>query len=77
MQDKKQQLEVDVEQLTGSKLGKEYNSTIYCHPTHLTYVQSVCLHAESVTSVVSDSVQPCHFNPPGLSVHGILQAVLE
>ena len=56
IQVKKQQLEPDVEQLTGSKLGKEYNSTIYCHPTHLTYVQSVCLHAESVTSVVSDSV---------------------
>ena len=43
-----QQLEPDMEQLTGSKLGKEYNSTIYCHPTHLTCVQSVCLHAESL-----------------------------
>ena len=37
-----------MEQLTGLKLGKEYNSTIYCHPTHLTYVQSVCLYAESL-----------------------------
>ena len=32
MQDKKQQLDPDIEQWTGSKLGKEYNKTIYFHP---------------------------------------------
>ena len=40
MQVKKQQLEPDMEQQTGSKLGKEYISAVYCHPTYLTYMQS-------------------------------------
>ena len=38
MRVKKQQLELDVEQLTGSNLGSEYNKTVYCHPAYLTYV---------------------------------------
>ena len=37
MQVKKQQLELDVEQQTGSKLGKEYIKAVYCHPVYLTY----------------------------------------
>ena len=40
MQVKKQQLEPDMEQRTGSKLGKEYIKAIYCHPAYLTYMQS-------------------------------------
>jgi len=40
MQVKKQQLELDMEQQTGSKLGKEYIKAAYCHPACLTYVQS-------------------------------------
>ena len=40
MQVKKQQLEPDMEQWTGSKLGKEYTKTVYCHPAYLTYMQS-------------------------------------
>ena len=40
MQVKKQQLELDMEQYTGSKLGKEYVKPIYCHPAYLTYMQS-------------------------------------
>ena len=40
MQVKKQQLETDREQQTGSKLGKEYIKAVYCHPAFLTYVQS-------------------------------------
>ena len=40
MQVKKQQLELYMEQLTGSKLGKEYNKAIYCHPAYLTAMQS-------------------------------------
>ena len=41
MQVKKQQLEPDVEQRTGSKLGKEYVKVVYCHPAYLTYMQSI------------------------------------
>ena len=40
MQVKKQQLELDVEQRSGSKLGKEYLKAVYCHPTYLTSLQS-------------------------------------
>ena len=40
MQVKKQQLEPDMEQWTGSKLGKEYIKTVYCHLAYLTYMQS-------------------------------------
>ena len=40
MQVKKQQLELDMEQQTGSKLGKEYVKAVYCHPAYLTYTQS-------------------------------------
>ena len=40
MQVKKQQLEVDMEPQTGSKLGKEYVKAVYCHPTYLIYMQS-------------------------------------
>ena len=40
MQVKKQQLEVDMEQQTGSKSGKEYVKTVYCHPAYLAYMQS-------------------------------------
>ena len=40
IQVKKQQLESDKEQQTGSKLGKEYIKAIYCHPDYLTYMQS-------------------------------------
>ena len=40
MQVKKQQLELDLEQETGSKSGKEYIKAIYCHTAYLAYVQS-------------------------------------
>ena len=40
MQVKKQQLELDIKQLTGSKLEKEYVKAIFCHPAYLTYMQS-------------------------------------
>ena len=39
MQAKKQQLELNVEQQTGLKLGKEYVKAVYCHPTYLTCMQ--------------------------------------
>ena len=37
---KKQQLELDMEQQTGSKLGKEYVKAVYRHPAYLNYMQS-------------------------------------
>jgi len=40
MQVRKQQLQLDMEQWTGSKLGKEYVKAVYCHPAYLTYMQS-------------------------------------
>ena len=40
MQVRKQQLELDMEQQTSSKLGKEYVKAVYCHPAYLTYMQS-------------------------------------
>ena len=40
MQIKKQQLELDIEQQTGSKSGKEYVKAVYCHPAYLTYMHS-------------------------------------
>ena len=36
----KQQLELDMEHQTGSRLGKEYVKAVYCHPPYLTYMQS-------------------------------------
>ena len=41
MQVRKQQLEKDMEQQTGSKLGKEYIKAAYCHPAYLTYNKSL------------------------------------
>ena len=42
MQAKKQQLELDMEQWTSSKLGKEYTKAVYCHLAYLTHMQSIC-----------------------------------
>ena len=41
MQVKTQQLELDMEQQTGSKSGKEYIKAVYCHPAYLAYIQSI------------------------------------
>ena len=41
MEVKKQQLELDMEQRTGSTLGKEYIKTVYCHHANLTYMQNI------------------------------------
>ena len=39
----KQQVKLDMEQQTGSKLGKEYVKAVYCHPAYLTYMQRTSL----------------------------------
>ena len=41
MQVKKQQTELDMEQLTGSKSRKDYIKAVYCHPAYLTYMQGI------------------------------------
>ena len=56
MQDKKQQLELDMEQWIGSKLGKEYVMAVYCYSAHLTNTQSVCVCVSH--SILSDSLWP-------------------
>ena len=55
MQVKQQQIEAYMKQLTGSKLEKEYDKAVYCHPA---YLCAECMHACSVASVMSDSLQP-------------------
>ena len=45
MQVKKWQLEVDIEQWTGSKLGKEYDKAVYCHPVYLTFSEYIMWNA--------------------------------
>ena len=41
IQVKKQQVEPDMKKMTGSKLGKEYNKAVYCHPAYLTYAEHI------------------------------------
>ena len=55
------QLELDMEQQTGSKLGKEYVKAVYCHPAYLNYMQGTSCEmlGDSVQfsrSVMSDSL---------------------
>ena len=45
MQVKKQQIELDMEQQTGSKFGKECIKAVYCHPAYLTYVEYIMRNA--------------------------------
>ena len=47
MQVKKQQLEPDMEQQTGSKLGKEFVKAVYCHSAYLTYMQNTSMRRET------------------------------
>ena len=45
MQVKKQELELDMEQQTGSKQEKEYIKAVYCYPAYLTYMQNIMRNA--------------------------------
>ena len=53
MRVEKQLLEPDMEQLTGSELGKEYDKAVYCYPAYLTYIQN---SVQFSCSVMSDSL---------------------
>ena len=72
MQFRKQQLEPDMEQQTGSKSGKEYFKAVYCHPAYLTYMQSTSWEMpgwvehklESVLSGEISITSDMHMIPP-------------
>ena len=51
MQVKKQQLELDMEQLSGSKLGKEYVKAVYCHPAYAEYIMRNTRLAEAQAGI--------------------------
>ena len=73
MQVRKQQLELDMEQQPGSKLGKECIKAVYCHPAYLTFMQSECSEAAQSCPTLCD---PMDCSLPGSSVHGIFQAIV-
>ena len=54
MQDKKQQLEPDTEQWSGSKLRKKYIEAVYCHPAYLTYMQGCCCSVPKSCLILCD-----------------------
>ena len=68
MQVRKQQLELDMEKQTGSKLGKEHVKAVYCHSTYLTYLQS-SVQFSSVTQSCPILCNPMNHRTPGLPVH--------
>ena len=86
---KKQQLELGMEQCTGSKLGKVVQQGWYCHPTYLTYMQRVCVCVDVCVCVwicvcVGWVVRSCptlcnpmDCSPPGSSVNGVFQARIQ
>ena len=58
VQVKKQQLKLDMEQQTGSKLGKEYIKPVYCHPACLTYMQSTLCKMQGWMKPKLESILP-------------------
>ena len=64
MQVKKQQLALDMQQWTGSKLGKKDVKAVYCHPAYLTYMQS-----SSVSRLCLTLCDPRDCSIPGFPVH--------
>ena len=66
-----QQLEQDMEQLTGSKLGKEYFKAIYCHPANLTYVRSASCEMQGWMKRKLESR-----TPGGISITSDMQMIL-
>ena len=56
MQVKKQQLELDMEQQTGSKSGEECIKAVYCHPDYLTYMQSTSWEAQAGIKIAGRNI---------------------
>ena len=63
MQIKKQQLELDLEQQTVSKLGKEYIKAVYCHLAYLSYMQSTLCEVPGWMNHKLESRLPKHQQP--------------
>ena len=75
MQVKNQQLEMYMEQQTGSKLGKENVKAVYGHPAYITYMQNAAAAtAAKSLQLCLTLCDPIDSSPPGSSVPGILQA---
>ena len=70
---KKQQLELDMEQWTGSKLGKEHVETVYCHPAYLSYTRSESEGAQSCPMLYD----PMECSTPGFPVHHQLPELIQ
>ena len=70
MQVEKQQLQLDMEQQTGSKSVKDYVKAIYCHSAYLTFMQT------EVAQSCPTLCEPIDCSLPGSSVHGIFQAIV-
>ena len=70
MQVKKQHLELDIEQWTSSKLGKEYVKAIYCHPVYITCMQSTswemlgCMKYKLESRLLGEITSAVQMTPP-------------
>ena len=73
IQVRKQLLELNMEQHTGFKSGKEYIKAVYCHPAYLIHMQSAAAAAKSIQSCPTLS-DPIDGSPPGSPIPGVLQA---
>ena len=77
MQDKKQQLELDMEHQTDSKLGKEYIKAVYCHSAYLTSMQSIsCIMPDWMTHKL-ESIAGRNINNPRFADDTTLMADSE
>ena len=76
MQVRKQHLELDMEQQTGSKLGKEHVEVVYWHPAYLTYMQS-SVQFSSVSHLCPTVCNPMDWSTPRLPVHHQLPEFTE
>ena len=62
MQVRKQQLELDMEEWTGSKLGKEYIKAVYCHPAYLTSKQSISCEMQADVAQIGINIAGRNIN---------------
>ena len=73
MQIKKEQLELDKEQQTGSKSGKEYVRAVYCHLDYLIYMQSTSWEMLDWMKQKLESRLPGEISVPPSSAHSVAQ----
>ena len=74
MQVRKQQLELDMEQQTGSKQEKENVKAVYCHPAYLTYMQSTSGEDNGLPLQYSCLENPMDGEAWKATVHGVAQS---